>query len=115
MRPYQNYTRAEIARELEKIRREREFIISASGKLEAEMKEDEQSLVTVEKNFWGGSKTVKREKTAHEKAKEIANLGKQLELARTRNKLAKTVQDLNFELHVRNSPELVREFGPGRD
>jgi glutamine synthetase type III len=36
-------------------------------------------------------------------------------LHQQRSEIAQDVQALNLELHIRNTPDLIREFGPGAD
>lgn len=95
-RPYQHLRRAEIAELLQENQQERDRLQAISDRLDAEADaisgEDVASIR-------------RRMPLVHQST----------EATKLRIALLEQVQDINFELHVRDTPELVAEFGPGAD
>lgn len=95
-RPYQHLLRSEIAEALLGNQAERDHLQAIIDELQSE-------LDAVRGN---GIESLKRKMPLNH---QITELTHQV-IA-----LLKIVQDFNFEIHVRDSPDLVAQFGPGAD
>ena len=95
-RPHQHLSRAEIADLLHANQAERDRLQGIIDRMQAE----------VDSIRGNDLESIKRQMPLNQ---QIINGTDQI-IA-----LLKEVQEINFELHVRNTPELVAEFGPGAD
>lgn len=95
-RPYQHLLRSEIADELEENQAERDRLEKIVDGLQSEL-------------------DAIRGKDAESLKRSMALNRQMTELNYQIIALLKVVQDFNFELHVRDTPELVAKFGPGAD
>jgi hypothetical protein len=102
-RPYQMLTRAEIAD------RTRE-ISDAKAELDAHSKRVDSMDIDVSDQAGRGhsAETLKM-------IKSMRRSTLQIELSNQHIAYSKEQQALNFELHVRDTPDLVDKFGPGAD
>ncbi|WP_434970472.1 hypothetical protein [Microbacterium sp. bgisy207] len=102
-RPYQTWTRAQIAdRTLE--------IATAKTELDAHIARVKSGDIDVSDLAGRGHSPEMLETIKSMRRSNII-----IELTNQHISYSKEQQALNFELHVRDSPDLVREFGPGAD
>lgn len=95
MRPYQDHTRTEIAELLQECTSDRANVMRLIAEHDAQPVPGGRDLDSLKAqlaaNNYGG------------------------ELQDRRGDIARRVQELQLELHIRDTPDLVAEFGPGAD
>ena len=105
MRQYQELLRAEIAERVETNHAEKKRLEEVRATIEAESK---TGFLAADDNWDGQGIKPSTRMELQSNAKQKALLDRILELL-------KDVQELQFELTVRNRPDLVAKLGPGRD
>lgn len=102
-RPHQTWTRAQIADRMREI-------LDAKAELDAQSERIESAEIDVSDQADRG-----HSQGMLEAIKSMRRSTLQIELSNRHIAYSKEQQALNFELHVRDTPDLVEQFGPGAD
>lgn len=114
-RPYLGLTRAEIAAKKADNNQSRAHLGGLRTDLEKQLaKHQEPQWVEVKKMFGRVERTQVKPDVDHMKVS-LQLTHQSISLTQMLTELAKDDQALEFELHIRDSPELVQQFGPGAD
>jgi hypothetical protein len=113
-RPFRDVPRAELSQRLRDIDDERSAWIRFIDSNQAELDRLEESLTVKQKTLFG-YKSVKLEADLAHLAKTMPLVQQQSEGHRHRSALAQEIQAIQLEFHLRDTPALVEEFGPGVD
>lgn len=122
-RPYRDWTRRDIDARIQKHGDERAHLMSLAQKNDEERKSHDDSLwvdqtVETKKLFGRIERHVERVKIKEDMshmARSMQLISFSKSLSEERIVLAQDVQVLEFELHIRDTPELVEQFGAGAD
>lgn len=113
-RPYKDVPRSKLRQRLRDIDEERSVWVTLVDTNQTKLDLLEESLNVKQKTLFG-YKTVKLEADLEHFKKTMPLMHQQSEAHRHRTQLAQEIQDINVELHIRDTPALAQEFGPGID
>lgn len=114
-RPYKAWTREQISERISEYSSERERLIALSQQNDREMTKLENSLWYEKKKIFGRIERLKKEPDLEHLKKNLHLSSIGAKLSGRRAEIAKDTEQLELEMRIRDSPELVAEFGPGAD
>lgn len=107
--------RSDIAERLAAHSEERRRLQEIERKNTVELEAHDASLWTETKKMFGRVERRKAQPDAQHRVKSLQLLTFSKQLSEEQLANAEDVQALEFEIHVRDSPDLVKQLGPGAD